>query len=261
MDMEDGGRRHTNWIRWSGPGGASGLRGVRSRTPGSARRARVAAARTRWRAPANAIWGGKVGSRSAVGQPSAASASVGRGSAICSMCGSTLVIVALMVPPPPRHLHRHGADARREHQLPGACPLGERDGGRDGGAPAERHLGLGAEVTDAVRPSLLAAEGPPARLRNAVSEYPRSAAIASMSLSSRAVALSTTPAGFPPSGALEKAVYRSTSGRGAFVVMLAATRGVLTAIPGREWRRAWAAAESRTSTQGRELVPERFGQP
>lgn len=49
--------------------------------------------------------------------------------------------------------------------------------------------------------------------------------MASMSLSSRVVASRTTPAGFPPSGALEKAVYRSTSGRGAFVVMLVATWG------------------------------------
>lgn len=55
--------------------------------------------------------------------------------------------------------------------------------------------------------------------------------MASMSLSSRSVASSTTPAGFPPSGVLEKAVYRRTSGRGAFVVMIAVTRGGREAIP------------------------------
>src|SRR4051812_24620490 len=79
-------------------------------------------------------------------------------------------------------------------------------------------------------------------VRNADSEYPRSAAMASMSLSSRAVASRTTPAGVPPSGGLEKAVYRSTSGRGAFVVMLVATRCGPAAIPGRGWRRVWAPA-------------------
>lgn len=56
------------------------------------------------------------------------------------------------------HLHRHGADGRREQQRAGTCPLGERDGGGDGGVPAERHLGLGAEVANAVSPFLLAAE-------------------------------------------------------------------------------------------------------
>lgn len=65
--------------------------------------------------------------------------------------------------------------------------------------------------------------------------------MASMSLSSRAVASRTTPAGFPPSGSLEKAVYRSTSG-GVFVVMLVATRGGAVAVPGRGWRRRWAPA-------------------
>ncbi|UXX97972.1 hypothetical protein N7U49_40690 [Streptomyces sp. AD2-2] len=46
-----------------------------------------------------------------------------------------------------------------------------------------------------------------------------------MALSSRAFASRTTPAGLPPSGSLEKAVYRSTSGRGGFVVIPAATWG------------------------------------
>ncbi len=53
------------------------------------------------------------------------------------------------------HPHRHGTGACREDQLPGADPLRQRDGGRDGGVPAERHLGLGTEVADAVRPSPL----------------------------------------------------------------------------------------------------------
>src|SRR4051812_17072831 len=68
--------------------------------------------------------------------------------------------------------------------------------------------------------------------------------MASMSLSSRAVASRTTPAGVPPSGALEKAVYRNSSGRGAFVVMPGATRGECEAIPG-GCKRASGATASR----------------
>src|SRR6478735_3256593 len=51
----------------------------------------------------------------------------------------------------------------------------------------------------------------PVGIRNAVSEYPRSAAMRCMVASSRPVASRTIPAGLPPAGSLENAVYRRIS--------------------------------------------------
>ncbi len=61
----------------------------------------------------------------------------------------------LAVRPGGPHLHRYDTGGRREHQLAGADPLGQREGRRHGGVPAERHLGLRTEVPDAVRPLTL----------------------------------------------------------------------------------------------------------
>ncbi len=101
--------------------------------------------------------GGKAGSRSASGQSSAASASARSASAISSTRGSTLVSVARSVPPSST-TSTGTTPARVANTSSRPDPLGERDGGRDGRVPAERHLGLGTEVTDAVRPPLLTTE-------------------------------------------------------------------------------------------------------
>ncbi len=189
--------RHTTAVS-SDPGGASGLPAARSRNPDPP------GARG---SPPQGQDGGRLRKRCGAEKPCPDRRAA-------SECGKRLAQVGVgdlfevrldagqRCPEQPaflHHVHRHGARARSEHQSAGTDPLASATALQRWRA-RRTDLGLGTEITDAVRPPQLAVQPSGGAVRNADSEYPSSAAMASMSPSSRAPASSTTPAGYHPQG-------------------------------------------------------------